>query len=217
MILINPYYSYYEAHWNGLDFLGKELTTDSTITDLIDKTVEYYLSLDQAKCFVTVDSYKRICAYVLNQQTKCGVSNCLTNLSYLQKRFYNEFLTVCCINIEVITEFLVDLEKRILISELSEKEREILLIITSVGKSSSDYWNYQIKNFDLSPWKKFISNVEKMKLKLPSWLVADAAGAAAGSLAGAGMGLGVGSIPGAVVGAVIGGVSASAVEAISKD
>ncbi|MFH2142891.1 MAG: glycine zipper family protein [Bacteroidota bacterium] len=215
MILINPYYSLYEAHWNGLDYVGKKLTKKSTLIDLINKTVEYYLTIDSANCFIVEDNYRKICALVINQQTKTGILDVPDSLTYLQKQFYKEFLSVLNMENELIKQFLVDFEKRILLSELTEREQKYLLIITSVGRSSLDYWNYQLENFSSSPWNIFLD--EKLfKFKIPSWLVADATGAAIGALSGAGMGLGGdnGSWAGAAIGALIGGVSASGAELI---
>jgi hypothetical protein len=93
------------------------------------------------------------------------------------------------------------------------REKELLLIASSVGKHSGAYWNTQINNPG-SPWQPWFPNPNDpaRPLALKKWVREDAKGAVAGAISGGFEGSvgGIGGVlVGAGVGALVGGVGSS--------
>ncbi|MFH2142890.1 MAG: hypothetical protein ABIJ97_10735 [Bacteroidota bacterium] len=151
--------------------------------------------------FAETSIYKTIASQTWNRLEKKGDVFLPDTASYIQKQFFQEYNRITCCAGEMILENLVDFKRRILLSELPEKEQEIFLIAVSVGLASYKYWTYQIENFEKSIWKKFITIEELLKRKNNvEWK--DRLGASIGFLIG-------GAFGNPVLGAVIGGVAAS--------
>ena len=208
MNYINPNYPLNQTHKDGLDYLAKHLKPKSLITDLVDQTVNFYLTIDKSINFEQSIKCKELICLVINRITLKGVNNSISNLSYLQNKFLSELLKFPFSNYQLTKNAIEDIEYRILISELSDKEKEILTVITAVAKSSNEYWDFQIKNYSSSPWKDFI-DANSLQVMLPRWLKADLIGAGVGAAVGTALG---GPGVGTATGAAIGGIAASGVE-----
>lgn len=202
--MINPLYYIGEKHNMGLEFVGIKLDVKNlSIEKTMDEVCNYIITICPDKSgFSNTALYKQLASLIWNNLVKNGTNYLPDTASYLQKQFFHELNNICCKDINLI-EQLLDLEKRVLWSELGKFEQEPILVAIQVGISSNQYWNTQIENYEKSVWKKIIKKDELIK-KHRDIEGYDRAGATVGFLVGAAFGVS------ALLGAVIGAVAASA-------
>lgn len=223
--LINPYEFIGIAHNEGLDYVVNNLPSDPTPTiDVIIRLVSDYacrqLRPDESYSKTEFYAMTSIVSYSIIHLNEIKSAYHEANLNERQIIFLERML---CVNpyvrLESQREFYRQVEGEIFAYPMSYKEKELLLIASSVGKHSSEYWENNYNNAK-SPWQRWFpaANQTGTPLAKKSWPREDAKGAVAGAIGGAIAGSpllgGPGVVIGGIGGAIGGGIGASVADVL---
>lgn len=175
----NPY-TYIKQYYNdGLDDIIAHLSppTEPEFNMFINGIYNYLTSV----FFSPTDSPDQL----KEQQIKIAINGIVTSYIYsnryvedlkfndLQMQFATQLVNgvVDVKNPEDIREYILDIEKKILLSKLTPSEQVSLLYATAVGVAAYDYW--KVKGFDSGgPWNGYVSSFTPAIDKFTVWISA---------------------------------------------
>ena len=211
--LINPFEAIGKAHNAGLDFVAENLRetpmpTIDTIVDLCSKFVCSKFYRDGTYSELDIYSVNRLVSYGINHLSDLKPVYEEAKLSQEQIVFLERMVSVDpYMRLENQYDFFRSIEGEILSYPMTYGQKEILLVASAIGRYSSQYWNTQFENPDLSPWRTFLPNPDQpgTALKKKGIGKEDGKGAVAGGIAGSPLFGG----PGILIGALGGAIGAS--------
>lgn len=197
----NPYREVGLLHNEGLGYLIENLNPNVpvNIEKIIELTGQYLLKITNSTSKSELACYFEFVATTINKLNLIPFYEFLREAKVTKEGicFINEIQNISPdFDLPTTLKVLTNIESNILISEMTENEKQFPLICVAAAKSSVEYWITQI-NDPNSLWIPFVGDPIEFKWPWKS----DANGAIAGAIGGA-----IGGVLGGPSGILIGGV-----------
>lgn len=206
----NPFREIGVLHNEGLDFVIKGLKPrEVTIEKILKLTGEYLLKIEDSSKKSDLAANCQAVASTINQINQVSFEEILRETKVTREAlcFINEIDNISGdFDFPTTLKIIENIEVNILLSEMTEKEKQIPLLFSAVAKSSVQYWIEQI-NDKKSAWIPFLGD-DLERVRWP-WKK-DGLGALAGGAAGAI----TGGVTGGLLGALGGALGASIAEVL---